>query len=115
MLTTSRLLFLAFLEAKGWLDHDRAFLRRHVHRVGRDLHRRLLDPLMFGTLNTPTARRAAAARAFGTVPFLNGGLFARSPLEGPSGALRLPDDAIAAFVCDLLPAIASPRASDRRR
>ena len=103
LLTTSRLLFLAFLEAKGWLDHDRAFLRRHVHRVGRDLHRRLLDPLMFGTLNTPTARRAAAARAFGTVPFLNGGLFARSPLEGPSGALRLPDDAIAAFVCDLLP------------
>jgi SAM-dependent methyltransferase len=103
LLTTSRLLFLAFLEAKGWLDHDRAFLRHQVARVGGALHARLLDPLMFGTLNTPVPRRAAAARAFGAVPFLNGGLFARSPLEGPAGALRLPDEAIAAFVCDLLP------------
>lgn len=103
LLTTSRLLFLAFLEAKGWLDHDRAFLRHQVERIGGALHARLLDPLMFGTLNTPVRRRAAAARAFGAVPFLNGGLFARSPLEGPAGTLRLPDGAIAAFVCDLLP------------
>ena len=102
LLTTSRLLFLAFLEAKGWLDGDPAFLRHQMERVGRGLHRRLLDPLHFGTLNTPVARRAAAARAFGRVPFLNGGLFTRGPVEARCRDLVLPDDAIAAVIGDLL-------------
>ena len=102
LLTTSRLLFLAFLEAKGWLDGDPAFLRHQMERIGHGLHRRLLDPLHFGTLNTAVARRAAAARAFGRVPFLNGGLFTRGPVEARCRDLVLPDDAIAAVIGDLL-------------
>ena len=105
VLTTSRLLFLAFLEAKGWLDGDRAFLRRQMERVATTafpLHRRLLRPLWFGTLNTPVVKRDPWARAFGRVPFLNGGLFTRTPLEVRCRALHLTDDAIAAVIVDLL-------------
>lgn len=105
LLTASRLLFLAFLEAKGWLDRDRAFMRHQVERLAGTgpLHQRLLDPLCFGTLNTPVAKRARAALAFGRVPFLNGGLFQRSGIETRCRALCLQDDAIAGLVCDLLP------------
>lgn len=105
LLTTSRLLFLAFLEGKGWLDRDRAFLRHQLERVAGTgpLHARLLEPLAFGTLNTPVDRRARAARAFGRVPFLNGGLFQRSAVETRCRGLRLDDEAIAAVIGDLLP------------
>ena len=105
LLCSSRVLFLAFLEAKGWLDGDREFLRhafdaRCAH--GGEVHRRLLDPLFFGTLNTPVAKRAVAARALGRIPFLNGGLFARTPRERLAGDLRFSDDALGELIGGLL-------------
>jgi hypothetical protein len=99
---TSRLLFLAFLEAKGWLDGDRAFLSRQVAACGDGLHRTFLDPLFFGTLNAPMSRRSPAARAFGRLPFLNGGLFTRDVLEKRHRALRFADEDIARVVGELL-------------
>lgn len=104
LLQASRLLFLAFLEAKGWLDGDRSFLRRRFEAAcgGRGVHQRLLLPLCFGTLNTPPSRRAAAARALGRVPFLNGGLFTRTPLERRHRALRFTDDALGDVIGGLL-------------
>ena len=84
LLNASRLLFLSFLEAKGWLDGDRAFVARQFDRCmsgDGQFHRRVLRPLFYGTLNTPVKRRAPAAAAFGSIPFLNGGLFSRAPLE----------------------------------
>lgn len=105
IVTTARLLFLKFLETKGWLDGDRDFLARHAHRIlatGGGLWRRLACPLTFGTLNTPPARRAATARAFGAVPFLNGGLFARTPLEDACRRPTCDDDALAALLLDVL-------------
>jgi len=97
----SRLLFLAFIEAKGWLNEDRAFLSRQVASQGTNLHRALLEPLFFGTLNAPMSRRAAAARAFGRLPFLNGGLFTRDALEKRHRALRFADADIARIVGEL--------------
>jgi hypothetical protein len=105
LLMASRLLFLAFLEAKGWLDGDRGFLMRECTAAlerGGGLHHRWLHPLCFGTLNTPVSQRAAAARQFGRVPFLNGGLFARAPIERQHAKLHFADDAIVALVGDLL-------------
>lgn len=104
LLHVSRLLFLAFLEAKGWLDRDRSFLRRafEARSGGRGAHERMLHPLFFGTLNTPTARRAPSASAFGRVPFLNGGLFTRTPLEARHRALRFTDDALGDVIIGLL-------------
>lgn len=104
LLHASRLLFLSFLEARGWLDGDREFLRTHfiARSGGRGSHRRLLEPLWFGTLNTPWRARAATARAFGRVPFLNGGLFTRSPIETRYRDLRLTDDSIGSMIGGLL-------------
>lgn len=84
LLQLTRVLFLYFVQAKGWLDGADHFLRGHIddclfHRKG--IHRRLLLPLFFGTLNQPAPRRRGAARAFGRIPFLNGGLFEPHRLE----------------------------------
>ncbi|MES2525384.1 MAG: N-6 DNA methylase [Gemmatimonadota bacterium] len=105
LLCASRCLFLAFLEAKGWLDGDRNFLLRHATtslELGGRIHERLLRPLFFGTLNTPLRNRAPAARKFGAVPFLNGGLFAPTPLERRRASVRFSDDALVALIGDLL-------------
>lgn len=105
LLTTSRLLFLAFLESRGWLDGDRGFLARTLDdclRRGGRVHQRLLAPLFFGTLNTRVSRRAPAARAFGRIPFLNGGLFQRTALESRWRALRFGDDDLAALGDEVL-------------
>jgi methylase of polypeptide subunit release factors len=105
LLHASRLLFLAFLEAKGWLDGDREFVRHAFDArcaQGGHVHRRLLEPLFFGTLNTPIARRAPAARALGRIPFLNGGLFARTPIEKRHRALRLTDESLGELIGGLL-------------
>lgn len=95
LLYVSRLLFLCFLEAKGWLDANRDFLASTFDRcmsTGGGFHRRVLLPLFFGTLNTRYAQRAPAARALGRVPFLNGGLFARTALERRFARALFPDD-----------------------
>lgn len=105
LLATSRLLFLAFLQSRGWLDGDADFLARHFDRtlaLGGNAHGRYLEPLFFGTLNTRTSHRAAAARRFGRVPFLNGGLFARSALERRFRALRFRDDDLGGLFDDIL-------------
>ncbi|CAN5374258.1 hypothetical protein BH09GEM1_BH09GEM1_30530 [soil metagenome] len=105
LLCVSRLIFLSFLEAKGWLDDDRAFLSRRFDACmarGGKFHERVLLPLFFGTLNTPTRNRASAARKFGCVPFLNGGLFARSALEKRHASARFSDEAMGALFGQLL-------------
>ncbi len=104
LLNTSRLLFLSFLEAKGWLDEDRTFLSHQFDRCmngGKRFHDRVLRPLFFGTLNTPMRRRAPAARAFGRIPFLNGGLFARTQLERRWRGMTFSDDAYGSLIYDL--------------
>jgi hypothetical protein len=103
LLDASRLVFLAFLEAKGWLDGDRGFLVRHFDRCvasGGRFRDRVLRPLFFGTLNTPFRRRARTARAFGRVPFLNGGLFAKTRVERALVGLTFSDDAYGALLFD---------------
>ncbi|MEP6551192.1 MAG: hypothetical protein ABJB95_08405, partial [Gemmatimonadales bacterium] len=84
LLYVSRLIFLSFLEAKGWLNGDFGFLSNGFSRCigeGGRYQKKVLEPLFFGTLNTAVRARAARARAFGRIPFLNGGLFSRSHLE----------------------------------
>ena len=104
LLDASRLLFLAFLEAKGWLRGDRAFLAHCFDECmtsGGRFRQTVLRPLFFGTLNTPIRRRAAAARAFGRIPFLNGGLFARTALERAHPSIVFSDDAYGALIYDV--------------
>ncbi|HUQ84118.1 MAG TPA: N-6 DNA methylase [Gemmatimonadaceae bacterium] len=105
LLYASRLLFLSFLEAKEWLDGDRSFLARRYDaclsaRGG--FQRRVLVPLFFGTLNTPIPHRAALARTLGRIPFLNGGLFARSSIERTHAHLQFRDQELGRFLSELL-------------
>ncbi len=83
LIQLTRVLFLYFVQAKGWLDGRPDFLRRAVDdtlAARRRLHRDLFRPLFFGTLNRRPAERGRA-RHFGRIPFLNGGLFEPHPLE----------------------------------
>ena len=80
----TRVLFLYFVQSKGWLDGDHRYLPRLLQSaLTRQLHfhRVFLHPLCFGVLNRPVAKRGARARALGRVPFLNGGLFEPTALE----------------------------------
>ena len=84
LLYISRLVFLSFLETRGWLNGDFGFLSNGYSRCiseGGRYQQRVLEPLFFGTLNTAVRARSMRARQFGRIPFLNGGLFARSHLE----------------------------------
>jgi len=104
LLDTSRLLFLTFLEAKGWLAGDHAFIARHYEQCVANrggFRSRILRPLFFGTLNTPRSARATLALRFGNVPFLNGGLFSRTPLERQSRHVSFSDDAYGALLFDV--------------
>jgi hypothetical protein len=84
LLQLTRVLFLYFIQAKGWLAMRERFLADEVDRClarRHQIHRDLLRPLFFGSLNQPAASRSRTARAFGDIPFLNGGLFEPHRLE----------------------------------
>jgi N-6 DNA Methylase len=105
LLYLSRLLFLSFLETKGWLNGDHAFLANQFADcmiLGGRYHSKVLAPLFFGTLNTRFANRARRARAFGRVPFLNGGLFCRTPLEHLHAQCTFSDEALGDVFGNLL-------------
>ncbi|MGH8721680.1 MAG: N-6 DNA methylase, partial [Burkholderiales bacterium] len=84
----TRVLFLYFIQSKGWLNGDPRFLPRLLDAAlagRRHFHRSALHPLCFGALNRPEPERSGAARALGRLPFLNGGLFEPTPLERRHG------------------------------
>jgi len=84
LLQLTRILFLYFIQTKGWLGGRERFLAEEVDKClshRRRIHGDLLRPLFFGTLNRPRAERSRAATLFGSIPFLNGGLFEPHPLE----------------------------------
>ncbi|HSP34994.1 MAG TPA: N-6 DNA methylase [Thermoanaerobaculia bacterium] len=95
LLILSRLLFLSFIQEKGWLNGERRFLvdrleRAHVDR--REFFATVLLPLFFGCLNTPAAERSFDARELGRIPYLNGGLFEPSPFERRTPELHLSNE-----------------------
>lgn len=105
LLYVSRLLFLSFLETQGWLNGDHGFLANGFADCmagGGSYHKRVLLPLFFGTLNTPPRARSSRAHAFGSIPFLNGGLFSRSALERRARLVEFPDERIGVLYGDLL-------------
>lgn len=77
-LLVNRLIFVKFVEQKGWLDADAHYLYNHFcnRRSGR-YWQDFLVPLFFMGLNTPLAQRAPDIRTrLGDIPYLNAELFA---------------------------------------
>ena len=84
LLQLTRVLFLYFIQSKGWLAGRDRFLIEQIDGClsrRRNVQRDLLRPLFFGTLNQPRASRGRTATGFGNIPFLNGGLFEPHSLE----------------------------------
>lgn len=95
LLVLSRILFLYFIQQKGWLDGNARFLVDHFNRAlreGSNGYDSVLRPLFFECLNTPADRRNNAARDLGRIPYLNGGLFEPSAFEQTRPALSLSND-----------------------
>ncbi len=79
-----RVLFLYFLQSRGWLAGRSNFLSYEVAEClsrGRSIQRHLLHPLFFGTLNQVRERRRGIPERFRDIPYLNGGLFQPHTLE----------------------------------
>jgi len=84
LLILSRLLFLYFIQEKGWLDGNRRFVMDQFRRciaLEQEFFSTVLAPLFFGCLNTPVGRRVSPVRVLGRIPYLNGGLFEPSAFE----------------------------------
>jgi hypothetical protein len=101
LLLLSRMLFLYYIQEKGWLGGERRFLVDRLDacvRDGREFFADVLAPLFFRCLNTPLADRNAAARALGRIPYLNGGLFEPSPFEERHPSMSLPNELLQEIV-----------------
>ena len=84
LLILSRLLFLYFIQQKGWLAGERRFVVDRLDaalRHRRNFYSTVLAPLFFGCLNTDRRERTASAKKLGDIPYLNGGLFEPSAFE----------------------------------
>jgi len=69
-----RITFLYFLQRKGWLDKDRAYLKKRTRGLdGRGLFRFLYE--LFDILNT----EGYEDKSKGIIPYLNGSLFEKEP------------------------------------
>jgi hypothetical protein len=105
LILLGRLLFLYFVQRKGWLGGDTAYLR-HLYEDALDrrlpFYRRRLKPLFFRALNRPPERRGRAARDLGDLPFLNGGLFEKDALERNYPRLDVPDCCFSTLLAGLL-------------
>ena len=88
-----RLVFLYFLERKGWLNSDKKYLTKLFDESSekKDFLDNVLEPLFFGVLNTPQRMRSEKFKEMGwsvsaipglsSIPYLNGGLFEQDELD----------------------------------
>ena len=104
LLILSRILFLYFIQQKGWLAGERRFLADRLDAAvcaKRELFATVLMSLFFGCLNTPREARSAAAQKLGAVPYLNGGLFEPSAFERRHEALHLSNELMSRVIDDV--------------
>lgn len=82
----NRLMFLYFIQEKGFLNGDKDYLRNRLTE-SRDkepnaYHSKFLSPLFFqGFARKKTDRSAATNKLLGDIPYLNGGLFQKHQIE----------------------------------
>jgi len=97
-----RLIFLYFIQQKGFLDDDREYLSNRLQRVRKqqgpdrfyDFYRDFLVPLFHQALGAsqPEYADEEIRELIGDVPYVNGGLFSEIPLE-KKNVVSVPDAA----------------------
>ncbi len=103
-LMLNRLMFVYFIQKKGFLDGDLDYLRSRLRRVAElglpdadsfhAFYRHFLLRLFHDGLGTEESARPAGLDALlGKVPYLNGGLFDVHALEESHPDIQIPDDA----------------------
>ena len=107
LLFLCRLMFLYFLQKGGHLAGDGEYVYRLwrswlTRRHTQSFYASRIKPLFFGVLNRRPEHRSGAARKFGELPYLNGGLFDRHSLERRHRSLDLPDRCVRGALDDLL-------------
>ena len=96
----NRLMFIYFIQKKGFLDEDHNYLRNKLIQSkdrGKDrFYREFLCPLFFeGFAKRPQNRSTETNRLLGKVPYLNGGLFLKHEIEELHGEkIQIPDAAL---------------------
>ncbi len=104
-LMLNRLMFVYFIQKKGFLDGDIHYLRNRLDTVrtaqGKDqfhsFYRAFLLKLFHGGLATPVnSRDADTAKLIGNIPYLNGGLFEPHALESEGHEIQIADTAFEA-------------------
>jgi hypothetical protein len=98
----NRLMFVYFIQKKGFLDGDENYLANRLAQVqaaaGKDkfhsFYRLFLRRLFHEGLGQPKAERHPELnRLIGDVPYLNGGLFSLHELEEANPGIDIPDEA----------------------
>ncbi len=101
-LMLNRMMFIYFIQKRGFLDGDTDYLRNRLERVRRQqgggkfisFYRLFLLRLFHEGLGQPEADRSPELAALlGRVPYLNGGLFDVHDLERDHPELQIPDRA----------------------
>lgn len=102
----NRLMFIYFMQRKGFLDGDFDYLRTRLQEVQKlqrpgsfyEFYRDFLIPLFHEGLGATAESRAipdpAIRSLIGDIPYINGGIFSIHPLEA-TNAIRVPDEAFA--------------------
>jgi hypothetical protein len=98
----NRLMFIYFIQKKGFLDDDPNYLRERLKRIRQErgggqfhsFYRLFLRTLFHGGLATPLEERDEATRKLlGSIPYLNGGLFEAHALEAEGNTIEIADEA----------------------
>jgi len=101
-LMLNRMMFIYFIQKRGFLDGDPNYLRNRLQRMqsmhGQDrfqtFYRLFLLRLFHEGLGQPEADRASdLAALLGQIPYLNGGLFDVHDLERNNTEIHIPDEA----------------------
>jgi len=80
-LVVNRILFLMFLQEKGWLNENKRYIQdkyKEVRESNKDPYQDFFEPLFFNALNNPEKHEF---ESLGKIPYLNGGLFERKDIE----------------------------------
>lgn len=101
-LMLNRLMFVYFIQRKGFLNRDVNYLANRLAEVQskagkgkfHSFYRKFLQRLFHEGLGQPIAERSAdIASLIGDVPYLNGGLFSLHELEEANPGIDVPDEA----------------------
>jgi hypothetical protein len=104
-LMLNRLMFVYFIQKKGFLDGDIHYLKNRLATVREtqgegkfhNFYRAFLLKLFHSGLATPKDQRDAdTTQLIGTIPYLNGGLFEPHVLEAEDATIQIADEAFEA-------------------